>query len=108
MKNYDPNIIWGTHTVEVTLQQWGYVGHLKIKRGGNCKGGDVIAIDFEYEDGCGIESDCDFQYHEEDDYFSAILKDENGNTLEVEGEAEEFNQMIVMVEITDYVEEKRD
>lgn len=108
MKNYDPNIAWGVHTIEVTLQQWGHIGHLKFKHGGNCKGRDVLDFDFECETGEGIENDCNFQYHEEDDYFSAILKDENGNTLEVEGEAEEFNQMIVKVEILDYVEEKRD
>lgn len=104
MKNYDPNIAWGLHTIEVTLQQWGYIGHLKFKRGGNCKGRDVLDFDFEY---CveQAESDCDFQYHEEDDYFSAILKDENGSTLEVEGDVEEFNQMIVKIEILDYVEE---
>lgn len=107
MKNYDPNIAWGVHMIEVTLQQWGYVGHLIFKNTGNCRGKDVLDFDFEY---CveQAESDCDFQYHEEDDYFSAILKDENGNTLKVEGEAEEFNQMIVKVEILDYVEEKRD
>lgn len=108
MKNYDPNITWGVHTVEITLQSWGYIGRLKFKNGGNCKGRDVLDFDFLDSTGDGIESDCDFQYHEEDDYFSAILKDENGNTLEVEGEAEEFNQMIVKVEIIDYVEEKRD
>lgn len=106
MKNYDPNIIRGTHTVEITIQQWGYIGHLIFKNGGNCRGKDVLDFDLE----CLIlektENDCNFQYHEEGDYFSAILKDGNGNTLEVEGEAEEFNQMIVKVEILDYVEEE--
>lgn len=105
MKNYDPNIIWGTHIIEITLQQWGYVGHLTFEVGGNCKGRDILDFDFLNEE--EAESDCNFQYHEEDDYFSAILKDENGNTLEVDGEAEEFNQMLVKVEIIDYVEEKR-
>lgn len=91
--------------IEVTLQQWGYIGHLKFKCGGNCRGKDVLDFDFEY---CveQAESDCDFQYHGEDDYFSAILKDENGSTLKVEGDVEEFNQMIVKVEILDYVEEE--
>lgn len=106
MKNYDPNITRGTHTVKVTLQQWGYVGHLIFKLGGNCKGRDVIDFDFECETGESIESDCNFQYYEEDDRFSAILKDESGNTLEVNGEAEEFNQMIVAVEIIDFKEDK--
>ena len=108
MKNYNPNITWGVHTIEVTLQQWEYIGHLIFKNGGNCKGRDILDFDFMDYEGFPIESDCDFQYHEEDDYFSAILKDKDGNTLEVEGETEEFNQMIVKVEIIDYVEEKRD
>jgi hypothetical protein len=105
MKNYDPNIIWGMHTIEVTFQQWGYIGHLIFKNGGNCRGKDVLDFDFECSIGGEIKNDCDFRYHEEDDYFSAILKDENGNTLEVEGKTEEFNQMIVKVELIDYVEE---
>lgn len=108
MENYDPNITWGVHTIEVTLQQWGYIGHLTFKNTGNCRGKDTLDFDLECLIGEKIENDCNFQYHKEDDYFSAILKDKDGNTLEVEGETEEFNQMIVKVEITDYVEEKRD
>lgn len=107
MKNYDPNITWGVHTIEVTLQQWEYIGHLIFKNGGNCKGRDVLDFDLECLIGRKIENDCNFQYHEEEDYFSATLKDESGNVLEVEGEAEEFNNMIVKIEITDYVEEKQ-
>lgn len=107
MKNYDPNIVWGVHTIEVTLQQWGYVGHLMLKNTGNCRGKDVLDFDLE----CCVgetESDCDFQYHEEEDYFSATLKDEKGNTLKIYGDLSEFNSMIVKVEIIDYVKEKRD
>lgn len=107
MKNYDPNIRWGRHIIQVTLQQWEYIGHLTFEVGGNCTGRDVLDFDFN----CCVEeteSDCKFQYHEDDDYLSAILKDENGNTLEVEGDADEFNQMIVKIEITDYAAEKQD
>lgn len=104
IKNYDPNIENGIHTVEVTLQQWGYIGHLTIKISGNCKGREVLDYDFECEDGENVESDCDFKYDDEYDIFLAILKDEAENTLEVEGDAREFNQMIVKVEIMDFKE----
>lgn len=107
MKNYDPNIYRGIHTIEITIQQWGYVGHITQRVGGNCKGRDVLDFDFECED-ADLENDCNLQYNEEYDCFSAVLKDENGNTLEVEESAEDFNKMIVKIEIIDYVEEKED
>ena len=28
MKNYDPNIRWGIHTVKVSFQQWDYKGYV--------------------------------------------------------------------------------
>lgn len=28
MKNYDPNITRGVHTVRITLQMWEYKGHI--------------------------------------------------------------------------------
>ncbi|MCI9142565.1 MAG: DUF5406 domain-containing protein [Lachnospiraceae bacterium] len=104
IKNYDPNIWEGIHTVRITIQQWEYVGHITEKVHGNCKGRDVLDFDFECEDG-NLENDCNFYFHEDSDYFTADLKDENGNTLFVNGDAHDFNRMIVAVEIMDYVEE---
>ena len=40
-------------------------------------------------------------------YFSAILKNPEGETLEVEGDAEEFNKMIVKVEIVDFINDEK-
>ena len=105
MKNYDPNIYRGIHTVRVTIQQWGYVGHIIQKISGNCKGRDVLDFDFEYED-ADNENDCDLQFDEEFECFSAVLKNENGDTLEVEGDSSEFNRMIVAVEIIDFIKKK--
>lgn len=45
MKNYDPNIRWGLHTVKVSFQQWDYKGHVTFVKRGNCKGLDVLDID---------------------------------------------------------------
>lgn len=44
MKNYDPNIYKGIHTVEVTIQQWDYVGHIRQSIGGNCKGRTILDL----------------------------------------------------------------
>ncbi|MFF6023506.1 DUF5406 family protein, partial [Enterococcus faecium] len=45
MKNYDPNSRWGTHTIKVSFQRWDYKGFVTFRRGGNCKGLDVLALD---------------------------------------------------------------
>ncbi len=107
MKNYDPNIYNGIHTVKVTLQQWGYVGHIIQKISGNCKGRDVLDFDFECED-ADNENDCDLRFDEEYEYFQATLKNEVGDLLEVGGDAQEFNRMIVAVEIIDFQKESEE
>ncbi len=105
MKNYDPNIWNGVHTVRITIQQWEYVGHITYRTGGNCKGRDILDFDFENEnDDSLLENDCNLKIYE-DGYISATLTDEAGNTMECE-EAREFNRMIVAVEIIDFVEER--
>ncbi len=102
MKSYDPNIQYGIHTIEITLQLWEYVGHITRKIGGNCKGIDVLDFDFECEDGDCLDSDCNLKFNEEYNYFSATLKDSEGNTMEVEESVHDFNKMIVKVEIIDF------
>ena len=107
MKKYDPDIREGIHTVKITLQQWEYKGHIIMYIGGNCKGKTLLDFDFEYE----IDfpnNDCEMKYDEDYDCFSCILKDENGNTLECCGDAEDMNNMIVAVEIIDFREERKE
>lgn len=104
MKNYDPNITQGVHTVKVTLQIWDYVGHVTYKIGSRCKGRAILDfdfLDFETEDEFS-ENDCCLEYHEDGDYFSCTLKNENGDTLECKNDVEEMNDMIVALEILDY------
>lgn len=103
MKNYDPNIE-GMHTVKITLQQWEYKGHIIKRVGGNCKGRDILDFDFECEDDF-LDNDCQLEYHEDLDYFSCVLKDKNGKTLECRGDTEDMNDMIVGIEIIDFCEE---
>ena len=109
MKNYNPNITNGVHTVMITLQSWGYKGHIFQKITGNCKGRDMLHFDF-YEEDEFPDNDCQLEYDEDVDYFSCVLKDDEGNTIECEGDASEMNDMIVAVEIIDFseVEEQHD
>lgn len=104
MEKYDPNIWSGVHTVRITLQMWEYVGHIIVKVRGNCKGKDILDFDFEdYDD--FKENDCNLNYDEEHDCFTGALQDKEGGRLMFEEDARGMNEMIVAMEIIDYVEE---
>ena len=108
MKSYDNDMFEesiGTHTVEITLQQREYIGHITQRISGDCKGLEFLNFNFECEYG-SLENDCNLKYDEDHKYFSATLKDPEGNTLDVEGYAEEFNNMIVKMEIVDFRREQ--
>ncbi len=104
MKSYDPNIDRGIHTVKITLQIREYKGHIVQKISGNCKGGNILY--FNFEDGDDFpDNDCQMKYNEDYDYFTCVLKNESGDTLRCDGDAEEMNNMIVGVEIIDFRKE---
>lgn len=42
LKNYDPNITWGTQTVVITYQQWDYTAQFEVEISGNCKGASIL------------------------------------------------------------------
>lgn len=105
MKSYNRNIRNGIHTVRITLQEWEYKGHIIYKVRGNAAGRNVLDFDFEIET-YFPENDCDLKYNEELDFYTAFLKDENGNGLEVNEDAEGMNNMIVAIEIIDYQKEE--
>ncbi len=103
MKNYDPNYAYGKHTVEITLQSWQYTGKIKTKISGNCKGFSVLESAKDIYEDDKYESDCEFKI--EDDWFSCTLKDENGETLDVDDELDSLEDYIVKLEIIDFEEE---
>ena len=41
-EKYAPNIRLGTHTIKVSFQRWDYKGFVTFRRGGNCKGLDIL------------------------------------------------------------------
>lgn len=103
MKNYDPNYAYGKHTVEITLQNWQYTGKIRTKIKGNCKGFNVLESAKDIYEDDKYESDCEFKI--QDDWFSCVLKDENGNKLDIDDELDNLEDYIVKLEIIDFEEE---
>lgn len=89
MKNYDPNIRWGKHTVKVSFQRWDYKGFVMFRKGGNCKGLDVLAWDEDdLYDQPLIDNPVGFGLLSEDDegneWFQMTLTNDKGDELSVE------------------------
>lgn len=103
MKEYNPTAVWfgkSVHTVRVTLMQEDYIGHVSYEVYGNCTGADVLDADFfidEVEQ--FIENDCEFEWIE--DFFSATLRNENGDELPISGMDAGLRRLIVGMEIVD-------
>ncbi len=107
MKNYDPNIRWGTHVVKVHFQQWDYKGFVSFSRGGNAKGLDILDLDVDdLYDQTFIENPIGFRVIDEsDDWFKMTLKNDKGEELLVEDEWESLGNSIVAIEIVDFIVE---
>lgn len=111
IKNYDPNIGLGIHTVRTTFMMWGYTGHISHKVGGNCKGCEVISSVLSYMDEEDIEllveNDCDFKIEPYTNLYSFTLKDADGNTTHAdEMSMDEVQSYVVGIEITNLEEDK--
>ncbi|EHE8186106.1 DUF5406 family protein [Enterococcus faecalis] len=110
MKNYDPNIRWGQHTIKVSFQQWDYKGYLTFVKSGNCKGLVVLRIDEDdLYDMKFKENPVNFEWVDTDDdgedWFTMTLKNDKGDKLLVNDEWECLKDYIVGVEIVDFVGE---
>lgn len=105
MKNYDPNIRWGTHTVKVSFQIWEYKGYVTYQVHGNCKGNALLDVDdYDLYDKDFLENTACLVALDEE-WFQMHLTDENGVKTEIEEEWNYLNNYIVGVEIIDYIEE---
>ncbi|EMF0203000.1 DUF5406 family protein [Enterococcus hirae] len=107
MKNYDPNVWLGTHTIKVSFQRWDYKGFVTFRKGGNCKGLDVLTLDEDdLYDQPLIDNPVGFGLLSEDDeWFKMTLKNDKGDELFVEDEWSYFASYIVGIEIIDFIEE---
>ncbi len=105
MKNYDPNIYWGKHTIKVTFQCWDYKGYVTYQIGGNAKGVGVLHIDLYDLSGTTFLDNNARLRDSGEGWYQMYLTNEEGEELEVEEEWEEIESSIVGVEIIDYAKE---
>ena len=112
--NYNPDYT-NTHTVQITLNDNGYLGHIRIKIGGNTKGADILSTAIDWFDDCGIDevdavdNDCNLEldYDEDEDVanWSGTLTNANNDKLIFDATDDEIKDMVVSVEIIDYIPE---
>ncbi|MCI6467053.1 MAG: DUF5406 domain-containing protein [Faecalicatena sp.] len=99
MKSYDLNKTNGCHVLETIIQFKEYKGRILRTMGGNCLGRTILDFDFEIESDA-FYSDCDLKLvDEENDIWKAVLHDKDNNSLRVDGDSKELNDMIVKNEI---------
>lgn len=103
IKNYDPNTLHATHTIRVTLMWNDYTGQFCFEMGGNCKGANILSTAICFFEDCYMDSvvdnDCLLDYDSDEDIYTAVLKNDNGETVEVSGGDRKMSDLIVCVEI---------
>lgn len=105
LNNYDPNVRNAVHIVRITLTVFNYVGHVSFEIGGNCRGKSILeaAID-SLEEACDFkENDCQFTFNEDEEIWSAFLKNPDDDELIIEeSNFAEIESMITAVEIVEH------
>lgn len=104
LKNYDPNIRWGTHTIKVKFQQFEYKGHIIYESQGNVKGIDALPSD--------IDNLYDVKFQENipgfqdlgEDWFKMTLENNDGEKLLIEDEWDNLGEYVVGLEIIGFEE----
>ncbi len=113
MDNYDVNIKWGVARVRVYIQQFEYKGFYEVEITGNIKGESIIeeaidADDLEPQD--IIRSNCKLKINESEDdeeYFTCTLKNYKGDTLDIDGDLDCLEDLIVGVKIISFIEKEK-
>lgn len=110
MINYDnsDNFRERVHTVRVTFQSGKYKGHIAFEVGGNCRGKDLLDWDVYCEDQESVEkyveNDCKFRIDDKENIYFMVLKDDEGNELEIECyDSREVDENMVAIEIIDCI-----
>lgn len=107
MKKYDisDNFRNRTHTIRVKFQFQQYVGFITYEMGGNCRGLNVMDLDFDCWDIDDIknlkENTCSLNWNEEYESWGLVLKDDEGNECSMDLEPNEINDYVVAIEIID-------
>ncbi|MBP2629854.1 MAG: hypothetical protein H6Q70_482 [Firmicutes bacterium] len=113
MEKYDGlNYGLGTHTIKVSLQDGIYKGAFTYEMGGNCKGFGVLDFDITEHGRKEVSSfqmiDCKIKRDNDDeDYLLVTLTNSAGDTCDYELEDDEFNSMIIGIEIIDFKVDKK-
>lgn len=113
INNYDPHD-YNRHTLRITLNYRGAVGHISFLRGGNCKGAYILseAIDF-FED-CDtndierlVENDCKLEMISVDNEvaFNVTLHEGDKEVFFEAIDEKRLQELVVAVEIAAYKEE---
>lgn len=113
LENYDTDMRFGTHTIKVTFQLYQYKGYITFEKGGNCKGLDILNIDIDdiyeaYDLGGIIENTANLRISDDGDeiwYFIKLTNDD-GDEMECDDLFGCLGEIIVGVEIINFVEEK--
>ena len=110
---YDTDRNTGNHTIRVTFMEFEYKGHIAFVVGGNVKGADLLNVDFlgycdEDDIAAFAENDCQLELNHSDEnncYFTAVLKDEFGNSWDVEEDFNGMKNLIVGLEVIAFEKE---
>ena len=105
IESYDPDAENVVHTIRITLMQYDYTGHIAYNIGGNCKGASLLEPQTFFE--CWTqdeinkfaENDCELRYDEDYEMFTAVLLNDEGQTLGIEADESEIQDMVVCIEI---------
>ncbi|HAP3771978.1 TPA: DUF5406 domain-containing protein [Enterococcus faecalis] len=106
MKNYDPNIRWGLHTIKVSFQRWDYKGYVTFVKGGNCKGLDILELEVDdLYDKKFKENPINFRLlgagDDGEEWFAMTLKN-NEDELFIEDEWKCLKDYLLGIEIIDF------
>ena len=104
-KNLDYHDEDVVHTIRITLMRYDYTGHIAYNIGGNCKGASLLETSTLFE--CWsqdelerfTENDCELRYDEYYEIFTAVLLNDEGQTLGIEADESEIQDMVVCIEI---------
>lgn len=123
IEKYSPEGYENYHTVQITFNKDGYIGHIAFHIGGNCLGSEILETGLNFLDDCDednisnlVKNDCKFKIHldDSDDGWEPWFSIELSNPKYVWGEdvliyddiePGDLKNLIVCVEITECIPE---